>query len=191
MAKASGSKTAPVDYVAKIGAFDWPKLEALWTRLSATPKTGVAGWASGKALEHLILRAFELSGAEVIWPYHVKLGATVVEQIDGIVLLEGHTCMVEVKDQVENVNVEPLAKLRNQLLRRPAGVVGSVFSRSGFTDPAVTLAYYMAPQAVLLWQGPEIAFLLGKRDFIDAFKLKYRALVQHGKPDYDIRAGAL
>lgn len=191
MAKVAKSKKAPVDYVAKISAFDWPDLAALWTRISAHPKTSIPGWASGKALEHLVLRAFELSGAEVIWPYPVKLGGAVVEQIDGIILMEGYTCMVEVKDQTDNVNVEPLAKLRNQLQRRPGGVVGSVFSSSGFTEPAVTLAYYMAPQAILLWQGPEIAFLLGKRDFKDAFRLKYRALLQHGKPDYDIRAGGL
>ena len=153
------------------------------------PKANIAGWASGKALEHLVLRAFQLSGAEVIWPYPVNLHGALVEQIDGMVIVDGITCMVEVKDQTTNVNVEPLAKLRNQLQRRPSGVIGSIFTNSGFTEPAVTLAYYMAPQAILLWQGPEIGHLIAKKDFVTALKWKRRVLLQHGKPDYDSRAG--
>lgn len=85
--------------------------------------------------------------------------------------------------------MEPLAKLRNQLQRRPSGVIGSVFSSSGFTDPAVTLAHYMAPQAILLWQGPEIGYLIAQEGFAKALKWKHRVLLQHGKPDYDARAG--
>lgn len=124
----------------------------------------------------------------MVSPYAVRLHGAVVEQIDGMIVSDGLTCMVEVKDQADRVNVEPLAKVRNQLLRRPAGVVGSVFSRGGFTEPAVTLAHFMAPHAILLWQGPEIAYLLAKRDFGRALKLTYRVLMQDGKPDFDSRA---
>jgi len=187
---AKAAKKAPVDYVAKIGAFDWPDLAKLWAAIGAVPRKRIAGWASGKALEHLVLRAFELSGAEVIWPYSVNLQGTLVEQIDGMVLIDGLACMVEIKDQASNVNVEPLAKLRNQLQRRPAGVLGSVFTSSGFTEPAVTLAHYMSPQALLLWQGPEIGHLIAQNNFVQALKWKHRVLMQHGKPDYDVRAGA-
>lgn len=139
-------------------------------------------------MEHLVLRAFRLSGAEVIWPYSVYLDGQVVEQVDGMVMHEGITCMIESKDIDANVNVEPLAKLRNQLLRRPAGVVGCVFSSTGFTDPAKTLARFMAPNAILLWQGPEISHLIDQKDFCIALTKKYGWLMQHGIPDYDTRA---
>ena len=183
-------KKVPTDYVAKVAGFDWSDISNLWAKIDRTPRKKIAGWAQGKALEHLILKAFELSGAEVVWPYSVKLNGSVVEQIDGMVVADGLTCMVEVKDQEANVNIEPLAKIRNQLQRRPAGVLGSVFTSSQFTDPAKTLAQFMAPQAVLLWQGPEIGHLVAQRDFVIALKWKHRALMQHGMPDYDVRAGA-
>ncbi len=139
-------------------------------------------------MEHLVLRAFELSGAEVVWPYSVSIDGQIVEQIDGLVMHAGVTCMIESKDLATDVNIEPLAKLRNQLMRRPAGVVGCVFSSTGFTDPAKTLARFMAPHAILLWQGPEIAHLLGLRSFTEALGTKLRQLIQHGNPDFDIRA---
>jgi hypothetical protein len=118
----------------------------------------------------------------------VSLGGDAVEQIDGMVQVDHITCMIEAKDQSVAVNVEPLAKLRNQLMRRSAGVIGFVFSFSGFTEPARTLAQFMFPQAILLWTGEEIAHLLGKRDFVQALKRKYQYFLQMGMPDYDIRA---
>jgi hypothetical protein len=32
----------------------------------------LVGWPPGKALEYLILRAFQLEGADVTWPYEVR-----------------------------------------------------------------------------------------------------------------------
>jgi hypothetical protein len=32
-----------------------------------------SGWAPGKAFEYLVLRAFQLEGAEVRWPYSVRI----------------------------------------------------------------------------------------------------------------------
>jgi hypothetical protein len=185
---AKGRKRAPVDYVAKVGALDWAALAKLWDGIKnrKTP-----GWGAGKAMEHLVLHAFQLSGADVIWPYSVKFEGQVLEQIDGMVTSGAITCMIETKDHDSDINVEPLAKLRNQLMRRPAGVVGCVFSSTGFTAPAKTLAYYMAPHAILLWQGSEVEFLLEKQDFAGALKRKYQWLMQHGIPDYHVMEAAI
>jgi len=110
-----------------------------------------------------------------------------VEQIDGAVHIDSLSCLVECKDTVAAVNVEPIAKLRNQLLRRHAGSIGLLFSTRGFTDPALTLAQFLAPQTVLLWSGEEISFLLQREDFCSALLKKYRHSIETGLPDYDTR----
>jgi creatinine amidohydrolase len=49
------------EYERKIAELDWPGLRGLWQVM----KTGVTpGWDSGRAFEYLILRAFQLDGAE-------------------------------------------------------------------------------------------------------------------------------
>lgn len=94
----------PVDYVTRISAFGWSDLADLWTKIDKVPKSRITGWASGMALEHLVLRAFQLNGAEVIWPYSVNLHGQLLEQIDGMIVVDGIICMVEVKDQASTWN---------------------------------------------------------------------------------------
>jgi len=89
----------------------------------------------------------------------------VVEQVDGAVHLHGLSCIVECKDTGEPTRIEAIAKLRNQLLRRPAG----------------------ASQTILLWDGDEIAYLLARGDFAPALLEKYRRSVETGLPIFDIR----
>ena len=146
-------------------------------------------WDSGKAFEYMVLRAFELDGAEVKWPYRVKLFGEEVEQIDGVIYSGGLSCLVESKDFADksNVDIAPIAKLRNQLLRRPASTLGLVFSRTGFTDPARHLSYFSLPQTILLWNGEEIKYALEKEIICELLTLKYRVCVEDGLPDYDVR----
>jgi len=75
-----------------------------------------------------------LEGFDVTYPYSVRVGGTIVEQIDGAIYTDGLSCLVECKDQDSNIAIDPVAKLRNQLLRRPAGAVGVVFSTTGFME---------------------------------------------------------
>lgn len=114
-----------------------------------------------------------------------------VEQIDGAIHSGGLWCLIECKDATVPVNVEPIAKLRNQLLRRHGGSIGLVFSTNGFTPPALTLAQFLAPQIVLLWSGQEIAFLLEREDFCSALLKKYQYSVETGLPTYDTRVEEL
>jgi hypothetical protein len=175
----------PVDYVGFVRRMDWPELRLLWKAIDA----GTTGWPPGRALEHLVLRAFELSGAAVRWPYEVPIAGEIVEQIDGAVHLNGLSCIVECKDTAEPVKIEAVAKLRNQLLRRPAGVVGLVFSRNGFTESAITLARFVAPQNILLWGGEEIAYLLEREDFSSGLTSKHRISIEDGEPNGRILEG--
>jgi hypothetical protein len=143
-------------------------------------------WANGKAFEYLVIRAFEVEGARVRYPFRVSLDGEQVEQIDGAVYVPGISALVESKDRGDRANVEPIAKLRNQLLRRPAGTIGMVFSRHGFTDPALTLAQFLAPQSVLLWHGKEIDLALCKAGMIEGMLLKHRYCIETGIPDYNL-----
>ncbi|HUY92587.1 MAG TPA: hypothetical protein VMV10_27860 [Pirellulales bacterium] len=121
---------------------DWDGLRGLWAEVKAgTP----GGWEDGKALEYLVIRAFELDPDEkpiVRYPYVVPLFGEKVEEIDGAVHLPGLSCLVETKDWSKKVAIEPIVKMRSQLLRRPAGTIGIVFSKEGFTDPARCLAHF-------------------------------------------------
>lgn len=105
-----------------IQSLQWDGLRTLWDNIEnrSTPE-----WDAGRAFEYLVLRAFQLDGARVKWPYSVTLFDEEVEQIDGAVHCLGLSCLVESKDFTDKtVDITPIAKLRNQLLRRPAGTVG-------------------------------------------------------------------
>lgn len=172
------------DFAERVCRLGWSDLRDLWQRILL----GTADeWPSGKAFEYLVLRAFELDGAVVRWPYTVTIGDETAEQIDGAIHIGALSCLVECKDTADRINIEPIAKLRNQLLRRPAGVIGLVFSRSGFTAPALTLAQFVAPQTILLWTGDEVDHLLKKESINTALMKKYRHCVETGTPDYDAR----
>jgi len=79
-----------------------------------------------------------------------------------------------------------VAKLRNQLLRRPAATIGVIVSRNGFTEPAVILARYVAPQAIILWDGDDLARAINHRRIRTYLVQKYRYLVEHSLPNYSI-----
>ncbi|HSU13491.1 restriction endonuclease [Longimicrobium sp.] len=174
------------EYITRVRELDWNGLRALWMRIKAghTP-----GWPPGKAFEHLVLRAFELDGAEVRWPYLVRHGGEVVEEIDGAVYAADLSCLVETKDTAGLVDVTFLAKMRNQLARRPACTLGLFFSRSGFTDAAITLVSYFAPQTVLLWRGEEMDYLLGNEFIVAGLLEKYRRAVEDGPVYYNLELG--
>jgi len=178
--------SAARDYVQRARALDEAGLRSLWRaiRSKQTPN-----WPEGWALEHFVLRAFELEGAEVRWPYQVKVYDEVAEQIDGAIHHGNLSVLVETKDQKDPVNVDPLAKLRSQLLRRPAGTIGLVFSTSGFTTAAQMLAGFMAPTTILLWSGAEINLALEarqERSFCQGLRWKHRLAVEEGAAFSDL-----
>ncbi|NUO79791.1 restriction endonuclease [candidate division KSB1 bacterium] len=171
-------------YRKRIARFQRRDLIRLWREIQKgdTPK-----WETGRAFEYLVLRAFELEGAEVRWPYSVRIEEAELEQIDGVIYSDGLAYLIECKDVAKPINVETIAKLRNQLLRRPAATVGCVFSRSGFTLPAVTLARYTAPQTILLWNSHDVEYGLKNKCMRRNLEAKYRYCVEQGFPSYNIR----
>lgn len=168
---------------------DFAALLSLWEELQSRKFTH--DWDNGKAFEYLILRAFELEGAEVVWPFEVIHEGSILEQIDGVVYVDNLYCVIEAKDLTEpgrsRANYEPIAKLRAQLQRRPGFVIGIVFSRDGFTRPAKHLTRMSLPHSILLWEGTELSAVLGGRfsgGMRDALRLKLRYIVEQAIPDF-------
>ena len=175
-------------YEEEISNYSKPDLIRLWEDIQN--QSVPVFWNTGRAFEYLILRAFQIEGAKVRWPFRVRLGSDVIEQIDGVVHFEHFSCVVEAKDKEEPVNADPIAKLYYILARRPAGTIGSVFTRSFFTDPAVVLAVTTAPQRVLLWSGAEIDYALRNEALRDTLSEKYRFIVEEGIALYNVLAEA-
>jgi hypothetical protein len=160
-------------------ALSWEHLAVLWGQIKAgaTPE-----WDQGKALEHLVIRSFELSRLTVEYPYDVPPGGDPLEQIDGIVLFREIPFLIECKDK-ERVDVEPIAKLHNQLSRRPPATMGCIFTTGNFTPAALTIADFMVPHRILLWPDSDIEEALHARDFRGALRRKYRELCMYGLTD--------
>lgn len=176
------------NYKQRIAGYTASQLLTLWAQIQSgdTP-----GWNPGKALEYLVIRAFEVEEATVTYPFSVRLGGTVVEQIDGAVFSDGLSCLVECKDQESSITIDPVAKLRNQLLRRPTGAIGLVFSTTDFTPATVILAQYSASQAILLWDGQDIEYALRHRQMRVGLFNKYRHCIEQGLPSYSLQIGDL
>ena len=95
----------------------------------------------------------------------------------------GIHCLLESKDWSKPISIEPIAILRNQLLRRPAATIGMVFSRSGYTEAALLLAGYLGGQTILLWHPGEITMALTNEKIVPLLTAKHRACVESGTHD--------
>lgn len=175
-------------YVRRIRAMNQAALLQLWERVHSGRK--LDDWPPGKAFELLVLRAFELEGARIVWPYSVSSIAPLdlpglVEQIDGALYTDGMSCLVESKHHHVPIGFGPIARFKVRLDRRPPGVVGLMFSVSGFTGPALREAYAQPLRNVLLWGGLDIAFALrwGMRAGLRA---KWRQAVERATPDFNL-----
>lgn len=154
-------------------------------------------WERGRGFEYLVMRAFEAEQSTIAARVHYALSVPAedlvgpalgagsqgaVEQIDGVLHLEHLTFLVECKAE-SSVDLAPLAKLRNQLLRRPAGVVGLLVVLDDVTPAAAMLARFMMPQAVLIVAGEEFPWGLRNARLLEMLLWKHDQAVLRGVPD--------
>ena len=171
------------EYEQRIRTYDWQQLNELW---QAIINKNTQDWGKGKALEYLIVRMFELSGATVRYPYSVYDGKHQIEQIDGVIHYNHLSCVLECKDQAKPVDFDPIAKLRSQLMSRGTATLGCFFSTSSFTAPTLTKMKGLSPQVILLWYPDEIELCLERRDIIDALVLKHRYYIEECNSSFNI-----
>jgi hypothetical protein len=134
----------------------------------------------------LIIRAFEIEKARVRYPFEVKGETGVIEQIDGAIHATGLHALIEAKDWKEGVGVEPIAKLRLRLARRPPGTIGVVFSVTRVTEPALEIVRLSSPLNVLIWQDDEIREALRRRKMVVGLQIKYYHAVESAVPDFNL-----
>lgn len=171
----------------RVARFTWEEVERLWADIQRGP---VAGWSSGAAFEHLVIRGFALSGLTVEYPYDVPLTGRPLERIDGMVYLGQLPFLIECKDR-RTLDINAFAKLRNQLSRRPPGTMGCLFVSGDFTRPAVMLSNFAVPHRITLWDRSDVSSAIQARDFSEPLRRKYHDLCMYGLTDQSTqRAGA-
>ncbi len=177
-----------IQYQQAISTLDWQDLTQLWQAI----KTGnTPTWSAGKAFEYLVIRMFELDGLKVKYPFSVTLpyNNAQLEQIDGVVYYDNLGILIESKDHTQsnkNVSIEPIAKLRNQLNRRPYLTIGCVFSATEFTEAVSTLIDYLGNETILLWTGQEVELCLQKQCIKNYLTQKIEHRIEYGIHDFNI-----
>ncbi len=169
------------DYIAKIRLYNTHK-QLLVLLNNRDKQCARQFWQPGKLLEYVILRAFELEGYAVQWPFSIKAAYSIsnnsVEQIDGVVYSDFIHFMIECKDYSTNINIEPIAKLEAQLKRRPPMTLGSVFVMTDYTTEALYLFRITNYNNILLWHKDEIFYCLKNKCFTSFLKRKYQNAVE-------------
>ena len=174
---------------------EWDELVDTWKRR----KEGAIKdtWGKGKFFEYAIIRAFEIEGAQVRYPYNVSFpnldieGKRIQEQIDGAIYVSGLSVIAESKDYAEsNIDIEPLAKLQVRLRRRPSPVIGCLFSATDFTWPALALIESLMPHTILLWNKSDIEFCFEHHCFVRGLQAKYNSVIEDANHMLDLSAYA-
>ena len=160
------------EYARRVQGMGQAELLAFWGRVKQRER--IEGWAPGRAFEFLLLRAFQLEGARVVWPY-----ASPLEQIDGGIYVDGLACLVEAKDHAEPIGFDAIARLALRMQRRPPPAVGMLFSTSGFTWPALKAVAAHPIRNVVLWNDTDISLSLN-HGMRSALRRKWRAAVEAG-----------
>lgn len=174
------------DLMSKARALDSAGLCRLWGQVVA--RETEPEWGPGKALEGLVLRAFELEGKQdpsaisVCWPERVRTRYLPknmeLEQLDGVVHLGGISFLIECKDRAEEVDAGPISLMRLHLEGRPPCTMGMLFSMGGYKEPARYLAYNSRPLNVLLWEQKDIDWAIRGGGFVELTRRKLRRAIE-------------
>jgi hypothetical protein len=171
-------------HISRIRQYDTRQLWELFERLRAGER--LSQWPDGKAFELLILRAFDLEGALVTWPYSVYHEGKELEQVDGSVRDGDLFCLLESKHWSQSVDFGTIAMLKSKLSRRPSFTMGAIFSMKGFTKPAKVLAQFSTPINILLWEAGDIEYGLKGKHMREGLQKKVHHAVEHGFPDHSL-----
>lgn len=139
----------------------------------------------GKALEGILNRLFKIEEILIREAFALcgDQGEGVVQQIDGVVEIEGHIYLVEMKWWKDPLGVEDVSPHLVRLFGR-GDVRGIFISSSGYTDPAVaTCREALQSKVVVLCTLEEIVQLLDSDTSLkELLKEKAQAAIVEKKP---------
>jgi restriction endonuclease Mrr len=143
-------------------------------------------WKRGKQLENVLNRLFALDGIGVKEAFYVTGDAKqgIVEQIDGVIALEGELYLVEIKWLSHPVGVPEISQHLVRLMSR-SEARGLLISASGFGEAAITQARdFLQHKVVVLCELEEIVRLLERphRNLSDHFQEKVQAAIAERRP---------
>lgn len=138
----------------------------------------------GLALEKVLGEVFALDGLLVREPFTVKNEDGIpIEQVDGMIELDGQHYLVEMKWWTDKIDVNPVSRHLVRLFGR-AGARGLVISASGYTVAAVdTCREILSQRLVLLIDLAEIQLMLERQeDLAEWLRGKTRTVVADKNP---------
>lgn len=142
----------------------------------------------GKQLEAALNNIFGAYGILIREAFHLvgPSGEGIVEQIDGVVEIQGHLYLVEMKWYSEPVGRPEISEHLVRLIGR-AEARGIFISASNFTDPAIfTAREFLAHKLIVLTTLQELVRVLeGQADLADFFVKKVQAAVTHKNPCFN------
>jgi hypothetical protein len=146
-------------------------------------------WPAGKAFEYLVVRAFDLEGASVLWPFQVtypqRFGT--MEQVDGVVYLGERVFLLESKQRSEPAAAADVARLRMRLESRPPGTMGVLFSARDFTLPTEILTQFATPLNVLLWASEDLDLALAEGSMVAGLRDKLAHATESGLANLSLK----
>lgn len=142
----------------------------------------------GKKLEGVLNRLFDAGGILIREAFAIagSEGEGIVEQIDGVVEIEGEVYLVEMKWWNDPLGVETVSQHLVRVFNR--GEARGIFiSASGYTEPAVkSCRESLHRVVVVLCNLQEIVMLLEREGDLKALlKEKIRAAIVHKNPFYE------
>jgi restriction system protein len=143
-------------------------------------------WRRGKELEKVLNRLFALDGMSVKESFRLvgDAGEGTVEQIDGVVVIDGEIYLVEAKWLKEPAGVDEIAPHFVRVFSRDAAR-GIFISASGFSAPAIKQSVDALSKMVsVLCELEEIVKLLDSIDAsaCDYFRAKVHAAITERRP---------
>jgi len=140
----------------------------------------------GKLLEPVLTQLFTLAGCRVLDAFEVRaVNGLVIEQIDGLVELDGQVYLVEAKWYAERLGVAEIAPALVRVFGRGQGRA-VIVSASGFTGPAIEQVRDALRQSVVVLAELSEVVLLLERDGDPAewLREKVRAAIAHKEALY-------
>src|SRR5215469_6432522 len=121
----------------------------------------------GLAFEQVLNDIFKLDGLSIREAFTLSTedGSQIGEQIDGLIVLDGHPVLVEAKWLAKPAGVSDVSRHLVRVFNRPSSVHGLIVSASGFATPAIEeCKRALAQHVIMLAEVPELLLVLEEPD---------------------------